>query len=589
MGAAPCQADGCQADGCQAGAWANASAGVRAGARADASAGTGADGCARPRPSPRERCHCQGGGGNLRKVGQFPVTSAAGCRSRLRIAARRGFGVAALALAALVLAAAPGGAEPLAPGDAIPHGKHMQRAAETSRGPLLAVVSIARQRLRLYDGNGLVAQSPVSTGMLGYRTPTGVFSILQKRRYHQSNIYSGAPMPFMQRLTWSGVALHAGVLPGYPASHGCIRLPHHFAAELWEMTRVGTRVVVTPDDAPALAIEDERLPAPSLAPLPLDDDRLQEVVAARPTGPALASAAERRVVDARDVIGPAGLPRLSPWQRANAAMAISLKRVAATAGAAKLAAQAAAMKAAEARNALAALRRADLALDAAERRRDAAGRLAAVASQPAAMEHAAQALAAAEDNLADAQRVAQSVRLTEAAVSQDAFEAATAAAEAEEARREAVAAVKVAERSLQPISILVSRKAGRIYIRQGWEPIHEAPVQFLGGGSPLGTHVYLAADAAADGAALRWLSVSLPSPAPRAVRPRDRRGEPAQPPPSPGLAHESAAGALARFELPEATRRFIADRLWAGATLIVSEHGISGETGPGTDFIVLAR
>src|SRR5262249_57571081 len=99
--------------------------------------------------------------------------------------------------------------------------------------------AIAGQRASVSgQGNGaegkarLIAQSAVSTGMPGYRTPTGVFSVLQKRRYHESNIYSGAPMPFMQRLTWSGIALHAGVLPGFPASHGCIRLPHHFAVAL---------------------------------------------------------------------------------------------------------------------------------------------------------------------------------------------------------------------------------------------------------------------------------------------------------------------------------------------------------------------
>ena len=164
--------------------------------------------------------------------------------SRLRVAAGRRLGVAALTLAALMLAAAPGEAEPRAPGAAAPHGGHKPKAAETPRGPLLAVISIARQRLHLYDGKGLVAQSLVSTGMMGYGTPTGVFSVLQKRRYHESNIYSGAPMPFMQRLTWSGIALHAGVLPGFPASHGCIRLPAKFASKLYQVTGVGTPVLI---------------------------------------------------------------------------------------------------------------------------------------------------------------------------------------------------------------------------------------------------------------------------------------------------------------------------------------------------------
>jgi len=503
------------------------------------------------------------------------------------VAAGRCLGLAALALAALGIIAAPGEANPPVSGAAASHGKHKAKAAETTSGPLLAVVSIARQRIQVYDGRRLVAQSPVSTGMAGFRTPTGVFSILQKRRYHESNIYSGAPMPFMQRLTWSGIALHAGALPGYPASHGCIRLPHSFAAELWGMTRLGTRVVVAPDDAAAVAIEDERLPAPRLTPMPLDDDRLHKDVASTPTGPTLASAAERRVADAQDELGPTGVPRLTPWQRANAARGLASRSMAATANAAKVAARAATAAAAEARNAVAALRRAEQVLAAAQRRRDASARAAALASRPVAVERTAEALAAAEETLAAAQRAADEASLVEAALSQEAFEAATAAADAEEARREAAAAVKAAERWVEPISILVSRKTGRVHIRQGWEHVHEAPVTFTDGG-PLGTHVYLATGAAAD-AQLRWLSVSLPASPPRPHRPVDRRGAPAAAAPSTGLPAETAAGALGRFELPEATRRVIADRLWAGATLIVSDQGTSGETGPGTDFIVLTR
>src|SRR5262249_37255175 len=149
-----------------------------------------------------------------------------------------------LALLALTAAAAPGEAQSRIAGATVAGDRTDHPNAAAPAGPLLAVVSIARQRIHVYDGTRLVAQSPVSTGMVGYRTPTGVFSILQRSRHHRSNLYSNAPMPYMQRLTWSGVALHAGALPGYPASHGCIRLPHQFAAELWGMTKVGTRVVV---------------------------------------------------------------------------------------------------------------------------------------------------------------------------------------------------------------------------------------------------------------------------------------------------------------------------------------------------------
>ena len=93
-------------------------------------------------------------------------------------------------------------------------GARDKAAAKPAPGPLIAVVSLARQRVSIYGSEGLLAQSAVSTGQAGHRTPTGVFSVIQKNRYHRSNIYSGAPMPYMQRITWSGVALHAGVIPG---------------------------------------------------------------------------------------------------------------------------------------------------------------------------------------------------------------------------------------------------------------------------------------------------------------------------------------------------------------------------------------
>ena len=114
------------------------------------------------------------------------------------------------------------------------------------QGPLVIVVSIDRQKVTIYDSNGVFAESPVSTGMKGHSTPMGVFSVIQKHKFHHSNIYSGAPMPYMQRITWSGVAMHAGVLPGYPASHGCIRMPMAFAVKMWNWTKMGARVIVTP-------------------------------------------------------------------------------------------------------------------------------------------------------------------------------------------------------------------------------------------------------------------------------------------------------------------------------------------------------
>lgn len=123
-------------------------------------------------------------------------------------------------------------------------------------GPLYLIISLQRQMVHVYNGDRLVGMASVSTGTPGHRTPTGEFTILQKREWHRSNLYSNAPMPFMQRLTWDGVALHAGHNPGYPASHGCIRLPTAFARTLFGMTQLGTLVRVNADAlGPALMLD----------------------------------------------------------------------------------------------------------------------------------------------------------------------------------------------------------------------------------------------------------------------------------------------------------------------------------------------
>ena len=118
-------------------------------------------------------------------------------------------------------------------------------APEPPEGALKIIVSIPQQRAYVFRAGELVAAAPVSTGRRGHPTPVGTFRILQKQVHHRSNIYSNAPMPYMQRLTAYGIALHAGHLPGYPASHGCIRLPWSFAKKLYSLTDFTTRVTVT--------------------------------------------------------------------------------------------------------------------------------------------------------------------------------------------------------------------------------------------------------------------------------------------------------------------------------------------------------
>lgn len=123
--------------------------------------------------------------------------------------------------------------------------------ASAPRGQVRIVIDRVRQRAYVYRGEALIGMSTASTGKKGHRTPTGTFTILQKRERHRSNKYSNAPMPFMQRLTWDGIALHAGPLPGYPASHGCIRLPWAFAQKLFALTSLGAVVEIT-DSGPQL-------------------------------------------------------------------------------------------------------------------------------------------------------------------------------------------------------------------------------------------------------------------------------------------------------------------------------------------------
>jgi lipoprotein-anchoring transpeptidase ErfK/SrfK len=447
----------------------------------------------------------------------------------------------------------------------------------------LVVISIPKQRISVYGADGFHTQGAVSTGVPGHPTPTGVFSVIQKNRYHHSNIYSGAPMPFMQRITWSGVAMHAGVLPGYPASHGCIRLTHTFASELWGMTRMGVRVVVAPEDVQPVELAHRALPAPTLTPAP--------VAEGGPAKPTLVASAGDKMA-ATGEAAPLAPRLLTPLDRAKAARAKTLAEAPALAKAAKDAVQTSTARAREANKAIAALREAEQALDDARSRREAAVKAVEAAKTPEATERAKTAEAAAEAKLAEASKAATEAAAVEAAKTQEAFAAARAAWDAEKQSDAAAAVVRAGERNTEPISVFISKKTSRVYIRQAWAPIHEAPVTFKEPDTPLGIHLYVAMDPVADGKAMRWLTVSLAPPQPGSEhRQRTRRGDRGETRPAaqPARPRETAAGALERVELPEETRKFIADRLWAGASLIVSDQGLSHETGKYTDFIVQTR
>ena len=262
--------------------------------------------------------------------------------------------------------------------------------------------------------------------------------------------------------------------------------------------------------------------------------------------------------------------------------------------AAKETAEISAAKAAEANKAIRALREAEQALATARGRQEAAAKAVEQAKTPEAAESAKAAQSAAEARVEEAQKAVTEAAAVEFAKTQEAFAAAQAAWDAEKASDLAAATARAGERATEPISVFVSKKIGRVQVRQAWKTIHDAPATFRDADAPIGTHVYVATEMVEEGKGMRWLSVTLPQPPPRAEtrhggRYGDKRREPAPVAANPGRPSETATGALDRIVLTQETRKFISDRLWAGASLIVSEHGLSNESGKYTDFIVQPR
>jgi lipoprotein-anchoring transpeptidase ErfK/SrfK len=365
-------------------------------------------------------------------------------------------------------------------------------------GPLHIIISIKDQRLTLYANGKAVAHSPVSTGVPGHPTPLGVFSIIQKEIYHESNLYSSAPMPYMQRITWSGVAMHQGVLPGRPASHGCIRLPREFAQRLWRITKVGARVIVAQDDAPLSEISNARLFAPK-SQQPVVSDAIDATPIAKiriATAGGLSDAALKGTIDANE----------------NA-------------------------------------------------------------------------------------RIESAIDKAVAAGLADAFVAAEMKRWDTPEKPALVESPKDAMLKPGPISVYVSRKQGMLYVRKGFSPVFEAPVAIAQADQPLGTHVFTALEQKDDRGALRWSVVSLPTD--RVVKKgtyietRTARGERLRKELTPPTHEVTPPGdpnaALDRITIPEPTLARIAELMTPGASLIISDLGISYETGAGTDFIVLTR
>jgi lipoprotein-anchoring transpeptidase ErfK/SrfK len=462
-----------------------------------------------------------------------------------------------------------------------------KEAGTKPQGPLVIVVSIDRQKVTVYDTNGVFAESPVSTGMKGHSTPMGVFSVIQKHKFHHSNIYSGAPMPYMQRITWSGVAMHAGVLPGYPASHGCIRMPMAFAVKMWNWTRMGARVIVSPGQMspqnfshPLLAsMRVPPQPAASLEPQTNAGDKADK-------GAADAKAAEAKPVETKTASAD-GVLELRSSVGHTVTSDVTTGNAPAREDAAVSADQTETTAKPETRTAEAA---------------DAGKLQAGDAAQPANAEaKPVEAAEAPNSETAKSETAKSETAKSEPAKTPDAPAAAPAQAATPDVKKDEtrvadplpVAKPETPKRAGQ-IAVYISRKDSKLYVRQNFAPLFEVPVTIAASDRPLGTHVFTAEVDKADSNALHWSVVSLPVSVRSAAREDDgrltgrQRGAALIPVAAkPVVTPDSPSEALDRVSIPADTITKINEMLTSGGSIIVSDQGINqGETGEGTDFIV---
>ncbi len=593
-------------------------------------------------------------------------------------------------------------------------GREAKAEAPQLERPLFLIASIADQHVSIYNHRGLVVRSAISTGMAGHPTPKGIFSIIGRERFHRSNIYSGAPMPFMQRITWSGIAMHLGVVPGHPASHGCVRLPAAFAAKLWGMTRIGERVVISPHEVTPTEFDHALLPQPRLrtaAEAEQADSGTQvaadrtsvasqpqkekpelktggeasgsakaEPAAGQPASPVVAEApaakpaqaeqpkaeaaakaaptaeqqqaasvaadplsanpqrqAEQPKIEAgADKAAPsasppasavAERPAVNPQQYAQQLKAKAVAEAAAANKAVKALTIEAGTKQKEAARAAAELSAAEASQMWARTKAEAAGASYDAATASAASQHEAAATAERSASAGDAPAKANADRLTRAygkalliqdaalltktnadAVLTDAMarleqaKTASAAKDSEfadadrrlDAVRTAAAAAVVAQREAErraaPISMLISKKERRIYVRQALAPLFDAPIDIKDPNTPLGSHLYVATAAGDDGKSLKWHVVSMP--ARSGDEPTGSRKTASA---DTGMSWTvrspaSPTEALERVDIPKDVRDRIAERLWTGASLIISDQPVSSETGAvGTDLTIKLR
>jgi hypothetical protein len=422
---------------------------------------------------------------------------------------------------------------------ALPVAEKKEPFGDIPKGPLQIIISIDQQKLHLYSDGNEVAETLIATGVPEHPTPMGVFSVIQKDLLHHSNIYSGAPMPFMQRITWSGVALHEGVNLGHPASHGCIRMPRDFASRLWLLTRLGVRVVIA---------------RPELHPSDFADTRLfVHVDEPSPSSTAAAPAIEKRVNTA---------PTVAEGKASDASTAK------ADDGAAQL------QEAVRAASAAVSAKPVDVPPDIVLRRTIGADPPTQVAGDqvvPTANDVAPSGKPAAVDNSATTPAAAAPLPPTSAEKPSD-----------------------MAIRRT-PISIFVSAKEKKIFVRQDFVPLFSAPITIENPDKRLGTHIFTAMEFLGDHSSFRWNVISLP-PEPAKVQIKGARThiidatygktrhEDATAAPLP---QSSAQEALARLDIPQDIIERISQLIVPGSSFIVSDQGLGGETGNGTDFIII--
>ena len=432
------------------------------------------------------------------------------------------------------------------------------------QGPLIIAISIEKQNLRVYDANGFFAEAPVSTGMKGHPTPMGVFSVIQKHRLHHSNIYSNAPMPYMQRITWSGVAIHAGVLPGYPASHGCIRMPTAFAIKMWNWTRMGARVFITPGEVTPAGFSHPLLVAQKVSPPPN---------AGEPQADAPPPAKSDKASDA-------GMPAIS-------AARLELRSTVGHDDAAKPVID----------EAPAALREQTRTADASGGARK--GNPAATMSDATGGGAPPSETAKADDlqPVTPKPDAATTTVMTDisADVPLEKNSASPQHTEQPAASKPDPAAITVPKRAGQ-IAVFVSRKDSKLYVRQNFAPLFEVPVTIAPSDRPLGTHVFTAQVDKGDANIVHWSVVSLPALVRHAERrDEDERGSHRRKMPGaveikPMPLPDDPAEALDRLSIPADAMARITAAISTGGSIIVSDQGIgAGETGEGTDFIVSLR